>query len=161
MLSSPIARVCCTSSTPNNLHGRPPASWEMASKLHAVGLDTAPAIGEETTAEFKAYIALYKSLPELAKILEGEGETIAFPSEPSVRYATTVGLALRSKDAEEAYNAFTWLSRVATAEWIQLFVMDMMRQLRSQGKLGKLAVMAQKDAKLKRCMTEVRQLIGL
>lgn len=138
-----------------------PRSWEMASQLHAVGLETSPAIGEETTVEFKAYISLYKSLPELRKILEGTGDAIAFPSEPSVRYATTVGLALRSKDAEESYNAFSWLSRVATAEWIQLFVMDMMRQLRSQGKLGKLAVMAQKDPKLKRCMTQVRQLIGL
>jgi len=138
-----------------------PRSWEMASKLHSVALDTIPAIGEETTAEFKAYIAVYKSLPELEVILAGEGNKIPFPSEPSVRYATTIGLAVRAKDADEGYNGFSWLSRVATAEWVQLFVVDMCRQMRAIGKLGPLATMAKKDKKLSKSIAQVRELIGL
>ena len=138
-----------------------PRSWEMASKLHSVGLDATPAIGEETNTEFKAYIAVYKSLPELEVILAGEGQKIPFPSEPSVRYATTVGLAVRAKDADEGYNGFSWLSRVATAEWVQLFVVDMCRQMRAIGKLGALAIMAKKDKKLSKSIAQVRELIGL
>ena len=138
-----------------------PRSWEMASRLHSVGLDTTPAIGEETTAEFKAYIAVYKNLPQLEVILAGDGEKIPFPSEPSVRYATTVGLAVRAKDANEGYNGFSWLSRVATAEWIQLFVVDICRQMRAINKIGALAIMAQKDKKLSKSIAEVRELIGI
>ncbi len=138
-----------------------PRSWEMASKLHSVALDATPAIGEETTAEFKAYIAVYKSLPQLEVILAGEGDAIPFPSEPSVRYATTVGLAVRAKDDSEGYNGFSWLSRVATAEWVQLFVVDMCRQMRAIGKLGALAIMAKKDKKLSKSIAQVRELIGL
>lgn len=138
-----------------------PRSWEMASKLHYVGLDTTPAIGEETTAEFQAYLAVYKSLPQLEVILAGKGEKIPFPSEPSVRYATTIGLAVRAQDANEGYNGFSWLSQVATAEWVQLFVVDICRQMRAIGKMGALAVMAQKDKKLRKCIADVRELIGL
>ena len=137
-----------------------PRSWEMASKLHSVGLDTIPAIGEETTAEFKAYIAVYKNLPQLEAILAGEGDAIPFPSEPSVRYATTVGLAVRAKDASEGYNGFSWLSRVATAEWVQLFVVDICRQMEAIGKKGALAIMAKKDKKLSKSINDALTLFG-
>lgn len=46
------------------------------------------------------------------------GNAIAFPEEPSVRYATTTGLTVRASDAKQAYNAFNWLSEKATAEWV-------------------------------------------
>jgi hypothetical protein len=42
-------------------------------------------------------------------------DAIAFPEEPSVRYATTTGLTVRATDAKQAYNAFNWLSDRATA----------------------------------------------
>jgi hypothetical protein len=97
----------------------------MASQLHNVGLSVAPAIGVATESEFNAFITLYKTLPDLTPILEGDGKRIAFPTEPSVRYATTIGLTVRAANANQGYNAFTWLSEKATAEWVQLYATDL------------------------------------
>ena len=82
----------------------------MASQLHYAGLDIAPAVGVGAAAEFAAYITLYKTLPSLLPILQGNGKSIAFPEEPSVRYATTTGLTVRAIDANQAYNAYGHLT---------------------------------------------------
>jgi len=138
-----------------------PRSWEMASKLHYAGLDITPAVGTGTSAEFFAYIKLYENLPDLSGIFKGQGNKIPFPSEPSVRYATTIGLALRASDAIQAYNAFQWISQVAGAEWVQLFAVDLFRSMRSKGKIGVLAQLVQKDAKLQQFMKDFQGLMGL
>ena len=138
-----------------------PRSWMMASDLHTVGLDTAPAVGEGAAAEFSAYVSLYKNLPDLEKILAGQGSRIPFPSEPSVRYAAVVGLTLRTTTADEGYAAFTWLAEKATAEWVQLFATDMFRVMRQKGQMGALAVMVQKDERLQQFLKEFQQLVGL
>ncbi|NJR18087.1 MAG: MoxR family ATPase [Calothrix sp. CSU_2_0] len=138
-----------------------PRSWEMASALHYAGLDIAPAVGTGATAEFIAFIALYEALPNLIPILEGKGEKIAFPKEPSVRYATAIGLTVRAQDANQAYNAFTWLSDKATAEWVQLFATDLFRVMRSRGQMGVLAKLVQKDVNLQKFMKDFQQLVGL
>ncbi len=138
-----------------------PRSWEMASKLHEAQLDIAPAVGIATAAEFMAFTRLYATLPNLSPILEGVGENISWSSEPSIKYATTIGLTMRAADANQAYNAFTWLSRVATAEWVQLFAVDLFRVMRSKGQMAVLARLIQKDAKLQEFMKDFRELIGL
>src|SRR5690349_1753438 len=79
-----------------------PRSWEMGSRLFEAGLDVAPAVGEGAAAEFSAFVALYRNLPDLEAVLAGRGQKVVFPEEPSVRYATTVGLSLRPKTADEA-----------------------------------------------------------
>lgn len=136
-----------------------PRSWVMASSLHSAGLDITPAVGLGAAAEFAAFITLYQTLPDLTPILEGKGDSIRFPTEPSVRYATTVGLTVRATDANLAYNAFTWLSRVATAEWVQLFAVDMFRLMRSRGQMGILAKLVQKDPQLQKFMKDFQQLV--
>jgi MoxR-like ATPase len=138
-----------------------PRSWAMASVLHYAGLDIAPAIGEGASTEFLAYVKLYESLPDLVAILEGQGDRIAFPSEPSGRYATAIGLTVRAQDAQQAYNAFTWLSRVAAAEWVQLFAVDLFQVMRSKGQMGVLAQLVQKDANLQKFLKDFQQLIGM
>lgn len=138
-----------------------PRSWVMASALHHAGLSIAPAVGVGAEAEFAAYIELYRTLPNLTPILEGNGDRIPFPGEPSVRYATAIGLTMRAADANQAYNAFTWLSRVATAEWVQLFATDMFRVMRSKGQMGTLAKLVQKDDRLQQFLQEFQQLVGL
>ncbi|ARV59890.1 ATPase [Nostocales cyanobacterium HT-58-2] len=137
-----------------------PRSWEMASKLHTVGLDIAPAVGTATAAEFNAYIKLYENLPNLTQIFLGEGDRIKFPSEPSVCYATTIGLALRAADANQAYNAFTWISQVAAMEWVQLFATDLFRSMRSKKQIGILAQLVQKDQTLQKFIKDYQELIG-
>lgn len=138
-----------------------PRSWEMASKLHNAELDIAPAVGIAAAAEFMAFTQLYANLPLLTPILEGKGDNISWSSEPSIKYATTIGLTMRAADANQAYNAFTWLSRVATAEWVQLFAVDLFRVMRSKGQMAVLAQLIQKDAKLQEFMKDFRGLIGL
>lgn len=138
-----------------------PRSWVMASLLHEAGLDIAPAVGMETTTEFNAFIQLYQSLPDLNSIFSGSGDAIPFPSEPSVRYATTIGLALRSQSAQQAYNAFTWISQAATAEWVQLFAIDLFRSMRGKGQMGILAQLVQQNEQLKGFLKDFQGLLGL
>jgi MoxR-like ATPase len=138
-----------------------PRSWVMASALHAADLSIAPAVGVAAEAEFAAYIELYRALPNLTPILEGNGDRIDFPAEPSTRYATAIGLTIRAADANQAYNAFTWLSQKATAEWVQLFTIDMFRVMRSKGQMGTLAKLVQKDAQLQKFLQEFQQLVGV
>ena len=84
----------------------------------------------------------------------------AFPEEPSVKYATTTGLTVRAEDAEQAYNAFNWLSEKATAEWVQLFAIDMFRVMRSKGQMGALAKLVRQDSKLQQFLKDYQELVG-
>ncbi len=136
-----------------------PRSWMMASMLHESGLNIAPAVGEATAGEFAAFVNLYETLPSIIPILEGEGENIPFPEEPSARYATAIGLAMQAENADRAYNAFTWLSQVATAEWVQLFVADLCSVMRNQGKMGHLAKIIDKDPKFQQFMKDFQELL--
>jgi MoxR-like ATPase len=122
-----------------------PRSWEMASHLHYAGLDTSPAVGKGATAEFTAYLEVYETLPSLAPILEGKGSKVAFPKEPSARYATAIGLTVRAADAKQGYNAFKWLSEKATEEWVQFFVTDLFPTMRKKGQMGLLTKFAATD----------------
>jgi MoxR-like ATPase len=103
-----------------------PRSWEMASRLHEVALDVAPVVGEGAAAEFMAYRALYENLPDLEAIVAARGANIRFPSEPSVRYATVIGLTVRADTVERSIAAFHWLLDRAPAEWAQVFSQDLM-----------------------------------
>lgn len=138
-----------------------PRSWMMASVLRAAGLDLSPAIGAAANAEFQAFERLSTQLPNLSEILEGNGSRVPFPSEPSARYATVVGLTVRSTDVDRAYHAFQWLVRVAPAEWVQLFVADLLELMRSRGQLGLLATLINKDSQIQKFMQEYRELVAL
>jgi ATPase family associated with various cellular activities (AAA) len=138
-----------------------PRSWMMASSLHYNGLDLAPAIGVAASAEFQAFILMYQMLPDLAPIFEGRGGDIPFPVEPSARYATAIGLTVHAVDADRAYYAFQWLSQVASAEWVQLFVSDLLGLMRSRGQLGLLAALLEKDSSIQKFLQDYRQLVAV
>ena len=136
-----------------------PRSWMMASSLHYHGLDLAPAIGAAASAEFQAFIVMYHSLPDLMPIFEGKGSQVPFPVEPSARYATVIGLTVHATDADRAYHAFHWLIQVATTEWVQLFVSDLLGLMRSRGQLGILAALIDKDPSIQKFLQDYRQLV--
>jgi hypothetical protein len=138
-----------------------PRSWMMASSLHYNGLDLAPAIGVAASAEFQAFTLMYQMLPDLAPIFEGRGGDIPFPVEPSARYATAIGLTVHAVDADRAYHAFHWLSQVASAEWVQLFVSDLLGLMRSRGQLGILAALLDKDPSIQKFLQDYRQLVSV
>jgi AAA domain (dynein-related subfamily) len=137
-----------------------PRSWMMASSLHHNGLDLAPAIGAAASAEFHAFMVMYNSLPDLEPIFEGKGNSIPFPVEPSARYATVIGLTVHATDVDRAYHAFYWLVQVATTEWVQLFISDLLSLMRSRGQLGMLAALIEKDPSIQQFLQEYRQLVG-
>ena len=133
-----------------------PRSWMMANRLHAAGLDIAPVVGTATAGEFAAYLRLYKNLPDIEKILAGKGDKLTFPTEPSVRYAVVIGLALRAATADEALNAFHWLTAGAKAEWLRLFAIDAMRTLgaKDRAEVRRFNSFGSQDAQLKRFVDE-------
>lgn len=135
-----------------------PRSWAMASELHRIGLPVESAVGPATTAEFEAFLALYAQLPDLARILSGEGAAIAFPEEPSARYAVTTGLALRAADAQAAYHALRWITEAADAEWGQLCATDLFRMLRAQQQWRPFQQLVAADAALQERLAAYEQL---
>jgi MoxR-like ATPase len=129
-----------------------PRSWMMANRLHAAGLDIGAVVGSGTASEFAAYLRLYKRLPDIDQILAGKGDKLQFPSEPSVRYAVVIGLALRAADADQGYNGFRWLTERANTEWTQLFALDVLQTMRAKGPehLARFRTFTKDDAKLKK-----------
>ena len=125
-----------------------PRSWVMAGKLHRANLSVESAVGSATAQEFKAFVALYGSVPDLEAILQGEGKTIPFPSEPSLCYATIIGLTSRAKDVQAAYHAFQWLVGVAKPEWVQLCAIDLFRMMRVKGMMEELNGLILQDEKI-------------
>ncbi len=138
-----------------------PRSWVMASSLHGVGLDIAPVVGVAAAAEFSAFIELYQALPDLQPILQGAGSAIAFPIEPSTRYATVIGLTVRAANAQEAHHTFTWLANTAAAEWVQLFAGDIFRRMRAKGQMGALAQLVTNDNRLQSFLKDYQRLMGV
>jgi hypothetical protein len=137
-----------------------PRSWMVASNLYQVNLDIAPVVGAGAAAEFASFAALYHQLPNIASILDGNGRDITFPEEPSLRYAITVALTMRSSSLQESYRAFQWMAEKASAEWIQLFAADLFRIARSRNEMNKLAMLAQRDARLYRMFQEYMKLLS-
>ena len=118
------------------------------------------AIGTGAAAELAAFSALYESLPDLEGILEGRGELPPFPSEPSVRYALTIGLTVRAESVERGLRGFHYLAEHAGPEWVQLFASDLMRLLRDRGQLGTLAQLVRRDERLGKFLKEYQELMA-
>lgn len=138
-----------------------PRSWEMANALHSNSMAITPAVGAATAAEFNAYVALYGNLPDLAKVLAGKGKNIKFPEEPSMRYATAVGLMARATTAKAGYHAFKWLTEVAAIEWVQLVAADLFNQLRVRKQLPQLFKLIQADKQLQEWLGEYQGLLKM
>lgn len=138
-----------------------PRSWVMANDLLKAGLGVAAAVGRAVAAEFNAYSALYASVPDLERIVQGDGADLPFPTEPSLCYATTIGLTSRSKDAQAAYHAFHWLVQTASPEWVQLCAIDLFRLMRAKGEMKTLGQLIKQDDSIRQFLVEYQQLLEL
>lgn len=137
-----------------------PRSWMMANALYQAGLDVAPVVGLGAAAEFTSFVSIYRRLPDIAEILQGKGQNIPFPKEPSLSYAVTAALTMRATSLNESYQAFQWIAAKASAEWVQLFATDLFRLASSRNELGKLALLVQQDKRLQQMYTEYMALLG-
>ena len=135
-----------------------PRSWLMANQLWMSGLTVEPAVGPAAAGEFEAFCAIYQGLPDLESILDGKSKA-SFPAEASARYATVLGLLVRSGDVEAAVNALSWLVSNGGAEWVQFFATDLFRLMREKGKFGELAKRISAKADLKDFAKNMRDLI--
>ena len=114
-----------------------PRSWMMASRLLTAGLPMDSAVGAPAASEYAAYLAVYRQLPDLQKVLSGHGESLPFPEEVSTRYAVTVGLVMRCRTHREAVQAIQWMEAKAPAEWTQRCTVDMLAHLERLGERGR------------------------
>lgn len=109
-----------------------PRSWEMADRRIKVNMDVEPVVGEGAAVDFRGYKKLLKTLPKITEIVSGRGAHIKFPEEPSQKYAVVAGLRQYALKEWQAYaNSFRWLIKSASdeREWVQGFVMDVMKIL--------------------------------
>jgi hypothetical protein len=138
-----------------------PRSWEMASNLLRAGLSVSPAVGEAAASEFEGFCSVYAMLPELEAILSnGANAALAWPDEPSARYALTLGLANRADTATRALNGFRWLASRSTAEWVQLYATDVTWRLRSRGQLGELVNISDAEPTFRGFLDDYAHLTG-
>lgn len=136
-----------------------PRSWMMANRLYNVGLALEHVIGAGAAAEFTAFLKLYHQLPNVENILQGNGKAISFPAEPSLRYALTVALTMRSNSLDESYQAFVWMAEKAGKEWVQLFFTDLIRLAEARNEKGRLAILAQRDPRLLRMFEDYMSML--
>jgi hypothetical protein len=135
-----------------------PRSWVMADQLRKAGLSIEPAIGPGASAEFDAFCAIYQGLPNLESVLKGKSKE-TFPEEASARYATVLGLIVRTVEVEQGVNALIWLKQKAGSEWVQFFASDLFRIMRERNKFGELAKKISANTELKDFAKEMRDLI--
>ena len=135
-----------------------PRSWVMADQLRKAGLSIEPAIGPGASAEFDAFCAIYQGLPNLESVLKGKSKEV-FPEEASARYATVLGLIVRTVEVEQGVNALVWLKQKAGSEWVQFFASDLFRVMRERNKFGELAKKISANTELKDFAKEMRDLI--
>jgi MoxR-like ATPase len=135
-----------------------PRSWEMASRLHQSGIPVACAVGDPTAEEFAAFLSIYEKLTSIDEILAGQARRHTFPDEPSMRYALTVGLSLRPKSKEEALNAFSWLVERTTAEWVQLFIGNVLSHLETINAKGTFILACRDNQRLWGFINEANKL---
>ena len=110
-------------------------------------------------AEFRAFERIYSSLPEIDAILNGATH-LEFPTEPSARYAVTIGLAARGIGVQQVINAFKWLVDKAEVEWVHFYTMDALAKIRAEGQLGTLVGLVESEPRLKEFLSEINELTG-
>ena len=104
-----------------------PRSWCMADAMLKAGLEIDGAIGPGASAEYRSFLKVYDALPDLGAILRGQGDSIDDPKEPSLRFATVVGLSMRARSGREGHNAMAWGLAKMPGEWVQALLADMFR----------------------------------
>jgi len=136
-----------------------PRAWVAANTLHLAELPLDPAIGDGPAGEFRAYLKVYDTLPDFDAILAGQGSNIPFPKEPSARYASGIGLAIRSKSPTAVKNALDWITAHAEPEWIQLFLHAKLDTARADNTYGVLAAQLAGNPKIKKFLESYRKML--
>ncbi len=144
---------------PNEMAWPSPRSWESADVLHQAGLNIETAVGISAAAEFYAYLEVTENIPDIKAIVAGSQQS-KFPTEVSLRYATTMSLVGHSDDAEKALHAMRWLVDHASPEWVQLYATDAFPVLRKKDVMTAVQTQMLQEAKLTEFLTTYAQLMA-
>jgi hypothetical protein len=130
----------------------------MANMLHQTGMAIHPAIGEPAATEFYSYWDIYLNLPDLDAICAGKLNA-HFPTEPSARFAVSIGLTLRAKSEKTMRNALLWVMNTAPVEWQSSFVMGMIKHVKEGGNIAILGKIVREEKALSSQITQFRDLL--
>lgn len=135
-----------------------PRTWEMAATLIAAGLPVDSAVGSAAASEFEAFCKLAGDVPDISGILNGS-VTPDFPNDPSIAYATASALVARLETSKQAMNAFAWMTSSASAEWVQVFVSDLLPRLREEKLFDEFSRSVAKNKKISQFLVDYMSLM--
>jgi len=145
--------------SPNEIAWPSPRSWEIAGNLYAADLNIESAVGLSAAAEFYAYLEVTENIPDIKGIVAGTKKP-SFPTEVSLKYATTMSLVAQSKQPEQALNALRWLVDKASAEWVQLYATDAFPIFRQLSFMDEVQAQIMSEPKLTEFLNSYAQLIA-
>lgn len=135
-----------------------PRTWDYASDLLKIGMPVSPAIGEGAAAEFNAFIKLYSRLPDVEKVLNGD-MTVKVPKEPSMMYALCGAFVGRSETPQQYFNAFKWLLKSTTEDYVSVYLSDASKSLNSKGGHGPLLSLLVNDKESREFVKKFQSMI--
>ena len=136
-----------------------PRSWEIANNLLSANLAIDPAVGDPAAAEFRSFIKIYKTLPDIEPILNGDPKA-KFPEDLSAKYALTCALALRSETVKHVENAFLYLDKKGELEWLTQCAYDVSIAWQTKKDFNKLIDMIIGNKKLIKVAESIQKLMA-
>lgn len=135
-----------------------PRTWDYASDLLKIGMPVSPAIGEGAAAEFNAFIKLYSRLPDVEKVLDGDF-SVKVPKEPSMMYALCGAFVGRSETPQQYFNAFKWLLKSTTEDYVAVYIGDAAKSLDAKGGRGPLLSLMVNDKESREFVKKFQSMI--
>ncbi len=136
-----------------------PRQWVKSHNLLSAKLDIDPAVGTAAAAEFRSFCKIYKTLPNIEKILNGTASP-DFPEDLSAKYALCCALSLRSKDKKQIKNSLTYLAEKATSEWLNQCTIDLYSILKEKRKGHELVEILQSNERLLAASKDISKLLA-
>jgi len=136
-----------------------PRQWVKSNNLLQADLDIDPAVGGAAAAEFRSFCKIYRTLPDIDKILKGSAKP-DFPEDLSAKYALCCALALRSKSNEQIKNSLTYLVNKGSSEWLNQTTIDIYTVLKEKNKTQDLIGILQSSKELLEASKQISKLLA-
>ena len=136
-----------------------PRSWSIANDLLKADIDVDPAIGNAAAAEFRSFCKIYKTLPNIEPILKGKSSP-KFPEDLSAKYALCCALSVRAKNLKEVENAFAYLSKKASLEWLNQCAFDITNIWKKNDNRSELVDLIVKNKELMKVAENISKLLA-
>ena len=142
-----------------------PRSWDMADWLLKNGLgveSVQSAVGVPTYLEFRAYVDVWSSIPDVTPILEGKGSEWSGITlgKPSIIYALVALLETRTQNANEGMNVIKFLltQKELTQDYVSMYIRAIILKM-NKTEVAKLIKAMSQDAKTGKFVKATMQLI--